>query len=171
MLGFFYLDGLQAFKERSPALQKKIFSSANDGIEVAYSKVQTLPIMKALVLMLLLASSSAALAYDSGIAVLTDKSTPMRVYINGKLISKQTGHYIRTRSTPGLFHLEVKVLNPWTQQWYVVKKDVQVNKGFEFQYKIVFINRTWPELKEIKRYPVYSNYYLYPNLYNRHPVS
>jgi hypothetical protein len=127
--------------------------------------------MKALVLMFLLASSTAALAYDSGIAVLTDKSTTMRVYINGKLISKQSGNYIRTRSSPGLFHLEVKVLNPWNQQWYVVKKDVRIDKGLEFQYKIVFVNRTWPELKEIKRYPVYSKYYLYPNLYNRHPIA
>lgn len=127
--------------------------------------------MKALFLMLLLAGSSAAMAYDSGIAVLTDKSTTMRVYVNGKLINKQSGHYIRTRSTPGLFHLEVKVRNPWNQQWYIVKKDVRVDKGFEFQYKIVFVNRTWPELKEIKRYPVYSKYYLYPNLYNRHPIS
>lgn len=127
--------------------------------------------MKTLLFMLLMAGSTAVFAYDSGIAVQTDKSTTMKVYVNGKLISKQTGHYIRTRSTPGLFHLEVKVLNPWNQQWYVAKKDVRVDKGFEFQYRIVFVNRTWPELREIKRYPVYSKYYLYPNLYNRHPIA
>lgn len=127
--------------------------------------------MKTLLIILLLTGSTAALAYDSGIAVQTDKGTTMRVYVNGKLISRKTGDYIRTRSTPGLFHLEVKVLNPWNQQWYIAKKDVRVDKGFEFQYRIVFVNRTWPELREIKRYPVYSKYYLYPNLYNRHPVS
>ena len=127
--------------------------------------------MKLLLIMSFMAGSMAAFAYDSGIAVQTDKGTTMRVYVNGKLISKQTGHYIRTRSTPGLFHLEVKVLNPWNKQWYVAKKVVHVDKGFEFQYKIVFVNRTWPELREVKRYPVYSNYYLYPNLYNRHPIS
>ena len=84
------------------------------------------PVMKTLFVLIMLASSTAVMAYDSGIAVQTDKSTPMRVYVNGKLISKQSGHYIRTRSTPGLFHLEVKVLNPWNQQWYVAKKDVRV---------------------------------------------
>lgn len=127
--------------------------------------------MKTMLLMLLLTGSSVALAYDSGIAIQTDKRTTMKVYVNGKLISKQSGQYVRTRSTPGLFHLEVKVLNPWNQQWYIVKKDVRIDKGLEFQYRIVFVNRTWPELQEVKRYPVYSRYYLNMSLYNRHPVS
>ncbi len=128
--------------------------------------------MKTLMLSLLLACSATAMAYDSGIAVQADKGTPMRVYVNGKLINKQSGQYIRARSTTGLFHLEVKVQNPWTQQWYVVRQDVRINKGLEYQYKVVFVNRTWPELREVKRYPVYSKYYLNPtSLYNRHPLS
>lgn len=127
--------------------------------------------MKSLILVLVLVSSSVVYAYDSGIAVQTEKGTTMQVYVNGKLYNKQPGKYVRVRSTPGLFHLEVKVLNPWNKQWYIVRKDIHVDKGYEFQYKVVFINRTKPELREIKKYPVYSRYYLNMGLYNKHPVS
>ncbi len=127
--------------------------------------------MKRLIFLLLLAGSTVAYAYDSGIAVQTEKGTTMQVYVNGKLFNKQPGKFVRVRSTPGLFHLEVKVLNPWNKQWYIVRKDIHVDKGFEFQYKVVFVNRTRPELREIKRYPVYSKYFLNPNLYNKHPVA
>ena len=127
--------------------------------------------MKKLIFFLLLASGYSSLAYDSGIAVQTEKGTTMQVYVNGKLFNKQPGKFVRVRSTPGLFHLEVKVLNPWNKQWYIVRKDIHVDKGFEFQYRVVFINRTKPELREIKKYPVYSKYFLNPGLYNKHPVS
>ena len=127
--------------------------------------------MKSLILVLVLASTSVLYAYDSGIAVQTEQGTTMQVYVNGKLYNKQPGKYVRVRSTPGLFHLEVKVLNPWNKQWYIVRKDIHVDKGYEFQYKVVFINRTKPELREIKKYPVYSRYYLNTGLYNKHPVS
>jgi hypothetical protein len=110
-------------------------------------------------------------AYDSGIAVQVEKGATMQVYVNGKLYNKQSGQYLRVRSTPGLFHLEVKVLNPWNKMWYVVKKDIRVEKGYEFQYKIVFVNRYKPELREVKKYPMYSKYFLNNNLYNKHPVS
>ena len=95
----------------------------------------------------------------------------MQVYVNGKLYNKQPGQFLRVRSTPGLFHLEVKVLNPWNKTWYVVKKDVRVEKGYEFQYKIVFVNKSKPELREVKKYPTYSKYFLNNNLYNKHPIS
>jgi hypothetical protein len=127
--------------------------------------------MKRLILILLLACSTTLFAYDSGIAIQTEKGTTMQVYVNGKLYNKQPGKYVRVRSTPGLFHLEVKVLNPWNKQWYMVRKDVHVNKGFEFQYKVVFVNRNKPELIEVKRYPVYSRYYLNMGLYNKHYIS
>lgn len=127
--------------------------------------------MKSLILVLLLAGSVPLLAYDSGIAIQTEKGTTMQVFVNGKLYNKQPGKYVRVRSTPGLFHLEVKVLNPWNKQWYMVRKDIHVNKGFEFQYKVVFVNKNKPELIEVKRYPVYSRYYLNMGLYNKHPVS
>src|SRR5688572_29909836 len=111
------------------------------------------------------------LAYDSGIAVQIENGATMQVYVNGKLYSKQQGKFLRVRSTPGLFHLEVKVLNPWNKVWYVVKKDIRVEKGYEFQYKIVFVDRYKPELREVKKYPMYSKYFLNNNLYNKHPVS
>src|SRR5262245_35785504 len=127
--------------------------------------------MKSLLLVLLLVSSLHVLAYDSGIAVQTEKNTTMQVSVNGKLYNKQPGKYVRVRSTPGLFHLEVKVLNAWNKQWYIVRKDVRINKGYEFQYKVVFVNKNRPELVEVSRYPVYSRYYLNMGLYNIHPVS
>ena len=127
--------------------------------------------MKRLLIIFLLASSTSLYAYDSGIAVQTEKGTTMQVYVNGKLYNKQPGKYVRVRSTPGLFHVEVKVLNPWNKQWYVVRKDVRVDKGYELQYKVVFVNRTRPELREVRKYPVYSRYYLNMGLYNQHHVS
>jgi len=127
--------------------------------------------MKTLLFLLLWSGSTSLLAYDSGIAVQTEKNTPMQVYVNGKLYNKQPGKFVRVRSTPGLFHLEVKVLNPYNKTWYLVRKDIRIDKGFEFQYKVVFVNRLRPELREIRKYPVYSRYYLDPGLYNRHPVT
>jgi hypothetical protein len=127
--------------------------------------------MKSFLFFLLWGASTSLLAYDSGIAVQTEKGTSMHVYVNGKLYNKQPGKFVRVRSTPGLFHLEVKVLNPYNKKWYVVRKDIRVDKGFEFQYKVVFINRVRPELREIRKYPVYSRYYLDHGLYNRHPVT
>jgi hypothetical protein len=127
--------------------------------------------MKTFLFFLLWGAGTSLLAYDSGIAVQTEKNTPMHVYVNGKLYNKQPGKFVRVRSTPGLFHLEVKVLNPYNKTWYLVRKDIRVDKGFEFQYKVVFVNKLRPELREIRKYPVYSRYYLDPGLYNRHPVS
>ena len=122
-------------------------------------------------LLLLITSAYTSFAYDSGIAVQSEKGTTMQVYVNGKLYNKKPEKFVRVRSTQGLFHLEVKVLNPWNKEWYMVRKDIQVEKGFEFQYKIVFVNRLKPTLVEIRKYPVYTKYFLNPSLYNRHPVS
>jgi len=122
-----------------------------------------------LVLLMMLISAS-AYAYDSGIAIHTEQGTKMQVYVNGKLYNKQPGKFVRVRSTPGLFHVEVKVLNPYTKQWTLVRKDVRVEKGFEFHFKVIFKNRK-PELQATRKYPVYSKYFLNPMLYNRHPIS
>jgi len=127
--------------------------------------------MRASILLLLITFSYTSFAYDSGIAVQSEKGTAMQVYVNGKLYNKKPEKFVRVRSTQGLFHLEVKVLNPWNKEWYMVRKDIQVEKGFEFQYKIVFVNRLKPTLVEIRKYPVYTKYFLNPSLYNRHPVS
>lgn len=127
--------------------------------------------MKNVILLLLITSVSSVFAYDSGIAVQSEKGTTMQVYVNGKLYNKNPEKFVRVRSTQGLFHLEIKVLNPWNKEWYMVRKDIHVEKGFEFQYKIVFVNRLKPTLVEIRKYPVYTKYFLNPSLYNRHPVS
>ena len=120
---------------------------------------------------LLILSVTVVFGYDSGIAIQTEKGMNMQVYVNGKLYNKQPGKFVRIRSTPGLFHLEVKVLNPWNKQWYLVRKDVHIDKGFDFYYKVVFVNKLKPELRELKRYPIYSKYFLNPTLYNRHPIT
>jgi len=127
--------------------------------------------MKRIIFLFLLAGFIPAMAYDSGIAIQIDKGTSIQVFVNGKLYNKQQGKFVRMRSTPGLFHLEVKVLNPWNKLWYVVRKDIRVEKGYEFQYKIVFVNQVKPELREMRKYPIYSKYFLNPMLYNRHPIS
>ena len=127
--------------------------------------------MRTVILLFLITSAYTSFAYDSGIAVQSEIGTTMQVYVNGKLYNKKPEKFVRVRSTQGLFHLEVKVLNPWNKEWYMVRKDIQVEKGFEFQYKIVFINKLKPTLVEIRKYPVYTKYFLNPSLYNRHPVS
>ncbi len=127
--------------------------------------------MRALIFLFLITSAYTSFGYDSGIAVQSEKGTNMHVYVNGKLYNKKPEKFVRVRSTQGLFHLEVKVLNPWNKEWYMVRKDIRVEKGFEFQYKIVFVNRLKPTLVEIRKYPVYTRYFLNPSLYNRHPVS
>jgi hypothetical protein len=115
--------------------------------------------------------SLSSFGYISGIAIQTEKSSNMQVYVNGKLYNKVPGSFVRVKSQPGLFHIEVKVLNPHNKTWYKVKKDVRVEKGLEFYYKVVFKKNQTPELKEVRRYPVFSQYFLNPALYNRHPVS
>jgi hypothetical protein len=128
--------------------------------------------MKKLIVALLLATFSwQAHAYISGIAIQTEKSSNLQVFVNGKLYNKQPGKFVRIKSLPGLFHIEVKVLNPYDKVWYVVRKDIQVEKGYELYYKMIFAKGKKPQLQAIKRYPVYSKYFLNPALYNRHPIS
>lgn len=128
--------------------------------------------MKVLAIFIMFFSLSiSGFAYDSGIAIVNGKGSNMQVYVNGKLYNKTPEKFVRVRSTPGLFHLEVKVLNPWNKKWYTARKSVRIEKGFESQYKIVFINKLKPELVAVKKYPIYSKYFLNPSLYNRHPVS
>lgn len=109
--------------------------------------------------------------YISGIAIQTDKSSNMQVYVNGKLYNKQPGNFVRIKSKPGLFHVKVKVLNPYDNVYYVVKKDIRVEKGYEFYYRIVFAKGQPPRIQEVRRYPVYTKYFLNPVLYNRHPTA
>ena len=124
----------------------------------------------AFTVMLLLLMVSIGNAYDSGIALVTEKGMNMQVFINGKLYNKNPGKYVRIRSSAGLFHVEVRVLNPRDRMWYSVRKDVRAEKGFELQYKVVMINSK-PQLVEEKKHPIYSRYFLNPTLYNKHFVS
>lgn len=114
---------------------------------------------------------SPAYAYISAIAIQTDASSTMQVYVNGKLYNKRPGQFVRIKSKPGLFHVEVKVLNPFDKRWYMVKKDITVEKGYEFYYRMEFISGRRPRITEVKRYPVYSRYFLNPSLYNKHHIS
>lgn len=107
----------------------------------------------------------------AGIAIQADKSSSMQVYINGRLYNKQPGNFVRISSRPGLFHVKVKVLNPYDKEWYLVRKDVRVEKGYEFFYKVVFAKGKSPRIQAIKRYPIYSRYFLNPILYNKHPIT
>ena len=128
--------------------------------------------MKSLLITALLAITSwSAHAYISGIAIQTDKSSNMQVYVNGKLFNKEPGNFVRIKSKPGLFHVKVKVLNPYDNVYYVVRKDIRVEKGYEFYYKMVFKKGMRPVIQEVRRYPVYSRYFLNPILYNRHPTA
>lgn len=125
---------------------------------------------KLTLLMMALGITTMVWAYDSGIALLTEKGTEMQVYVNGKLYNKNPGKFVRVRSSPGLFHVEVRVMNPTNKKWYVTKKDIRAEKGFELQYKVVFVNSK-PELVEVKKYPIYTRYFLNPALYNKHQTS
>jgi hypothetical protein len=125
-------------------------------------------IMMVVVLMVV---STTTRAYISGIAIQTEKTSDMQVYINGKLYNKNPEKFVRIKSKPGLFHVEVRVLNPHDKRWYVVRKDVTVEKGFEFYYKMVFAKGKRPSIQAVKKYPVYTKYFLNPTLYNKYPVS
>ena len=127
--------------------------------------------MKKITLLLtILLASSVAWAYDSGIALMTESGTEMQVFVNGKLYNKKAGKFVRVRSSPGLFHVEVKLMNPKDKKWYTVRKDIRAEKGFELQYKVVFVNSR-PQIVEVKKYPIYSRYFLNPMLYNKHQTT
>lgn len=128
--------------------------------------------MKRLIFFLvLIAGSFSAQAYISAIAIESEKNASMQVTVNGKLYNKQPGSFVRIKSNPGFFRLELKVLNPHDKVWYIVRKEVRVEKGFEFFYKVEFPPNKRPTLTLVKRYPVYSKYFWNPALYNKHPVS
>lgn len=124
-----------------------------------------------IIFFVLIAFTQSAFAYISGIAIQTEKNSSIEVYINGKLKSSQSKSFVRIKSNPGLFHVMVKVLNPHDKEWYVLRKDVRVTKGYEFYYKIDFSQGKRPVLQLVKRYPVYSRYFLNPGLYNKHPIG
>ena len=127
--------------------------------------------MKSYLCVLLIAFSVVpCAAYTSGIAIQSEKGSNIQVFVNGKLYNKYPDKFVRIRSAPGLFHIELRIFNTHYKQWQIVKKDVRVKKGYDSYYRVAFINRK-AELIEVKHYPVYSKYFLNPALYNRHPIS
>lgn len=129
-------------------------------------------IMKKLVLISLMTLVlGSAFGYSSSIAIQTSRQSSMQVYINGKLFNKQPENFVRIKSSAGLYKIEVKVLNPYDKEWYMVRQAVRIEKGFEYYYKVEFAEGQRPKLRAIRTYPVYSHFYLNPALYNRHPTS
>jgi hypothetical protein len=124
-----------------------------------------------LMLLMVFLTSVKSFGYISGIAIQSDETSNMSVYINGKLYNKHPGSFVRIKSMPGLFHLQVKVLNPYDKVWYIVRKDINVEKGFELFYKVVFARGKRPQIQATKKYPVYSKYFLNPTLYNKYPIT
>jgi hypothetical protein len=110
-------------------------------------------------------------AYLSGIAIQSDKHATMQVTVNGKVFNKTPESFVRIKSQPGLFRLELKILNPTNKVWYVVREQIRVEKGLEFYYKVEFNAEGKPVLKLVKQYPVYTKYFLNPSMYNKHPIT
>lgn len=123
------------------------------------------------VALLLVSSIQSSFAYISGFAIQTDKNSTFQVYVNGKLQAGQPKSFVRIKSNPGLYHVKIKVLNPNDKEWYILRKDIRVTKGYEFYYKVDFSKGKRPVLQLVKRYPVYTRYFSNPALYNKHPVG
>lgn len=129
--------------------------------------------MKRLILVgiMVLISQHVAVAYTSSIAIQTDKNSTMQVSVNGRLCNPSAKSFLRIKGNPGLYHISLKVFNPYDKVWYIVRKEVNVVKGYEFFYKVNFTKGKRPVLELVKRYPVYSKYFLNPALYNKHVVA
>ena len=124
---------------------------------------------KLIMLTLLLSISAISYGYISGIAIKTEQKTEMKVYVNGKLVSSE--NFVRIKGKPGVYHIEVKVLNPYDRVWYLLRKDVHAEKGIEFLYQVEFNRMAKPKMKIVKSYPIYSKYFLKPALYSTNPIS
>ena len=128
--------------------------------------------MKKLMLFILMLSTSVlSYGYISGIAIKTDHKTEMKVYVNGKLVNNRSENFVRIKGKPGIYHIEVKVLNPYDRTWYLLRKDIRAEKGIEFLYEVEFNRMAKPKMNIVKSYPVYTRYFLQPALYNRNPIS
>lgn len=125
--------------------------------------------MKRLILILLLVPYL-AVASNSAIAIQIEKNSSMQVFVNGKLLKTNSKSFVRINSNAGLLRIELKVLNPHDKIWYVIRKDVRAEKGYEFYYKVLFPKNKRPVLDLVKRYPVFSHYFNSGSLY-RNPVA
>ncbi len=126
---------------------------------------------KLIIVLLVLAASSSSYGYISGIAIKTEQKTEMKVYVNGKLVNNRSENFVRIKGKPGVYHIEVKVLNPYDRTWYMLRKDVRAEKGIEFLYQVEFNRLAKPKMNIVKSYPIYSRYFLKPAMYNQNPIS
>jgi hypothetical protein len=110
-------------------------------------------------------------AYLSAISIQTHRASSMQVFVNGKLFNRTPEKFVRIRSNPGVYHLQVKVLNPYDKEWYMLRAQIRVQRGFEFFYKVEFSPGHKPRLIAMRQYPVYSRYFVNPDLYSRYPIS
>ncbi len=107
-------------------------------------------------------------AYTSGIAISTvRKSEVVQVFVNGKLYNKTPSNFIRIKSTQGTFHLRVRILDIHTRQKHEIVQTIIISKGFEYYYEIKHAEGKVPKLIQIRRYPIYSRYFLDYGLYTR----
>jgi hypothetical protein len=125
--------------------------------------------MKRLIFLLLLLPTL-SLASTSAIAIQTEKNSSMHVFVNGKLLNTNSKSFVRIKSNAGLLRVELKVLNPYDKVWYVIRKDVRAEKGYEFYYKVLFPKNKRPVLELVKRYPVFNNYFNSSSVY-KYPVA
>jgi hypothetical protein len=109
-------------------------------------------------------------AYSAGLAFKTEKNSLMQVVVNGKVCNTSAKNFVRVKGNPGLYHVEITVLNPYDKVWYKVRKDVRVDKGYEFYYKIVFANNRRPTIEFVNRFPSFYNYYN-PALTYKNPIA
>jgi hypothetical protein len=125
--------------------------------------------MKRLIFLLLFLPG-VALASTSAIAFQTEKNSSMQVFVNGKLLNTTAKSFVRVNSNAGLLRVELKVLNPNDKIWYVIRKDVHAEKGYEFHYKVLFPQNKRPVLELVKRYPVFKNHFNPSSVY-KYPVA
>ncbi len=126
---------------------------------------------KLIMLTVFLSISAISYGYISGIAIKTEQKTEMQVYVNGKLMNNRSENFVRIKAKPGMYHIEVKVLNPYDRTWYMLRKDVRAEKGIEFLYQVEFSRMAKPKMNIVKSYPIYTKYFLNPVLYNKNPIS
>ena len=107
----------------------------------------------------LMVISTIGLAQTAGLAIQTDKNSVMLVFINGKRCNTDAKSFVRVSGNAGIHRVEIKVLHPEEKMWYVVRKEVNLDRGYDFYYKVVFQEGKRPEIVLVKKYPVYSRYY------------
>ncbi len=120
------------------------------------------------IIFLVLFICTKAQAYTSGIAISSvRKSEVVQVFVNGKLYNKTPSNFIRIKSTQGTFHLRVKILDIHTRQRQEIVQTIKISKGFEYYYEVKQEVGEVPKLIQMRRYPIYSRYFLDYGLYTR----